>query len=256
MMITPDMAHGSVMFTWLPCSVAAAPSLPPTAGAGESPDIPSSGGPVAKPLGATGSLSSVPVLLRGLPNSLCNSACMEVVLENAGLEGCVVGCDARPGDMYGEAVVRLTTLSWAHYCVKRFEGRVWDALGAPVHAKVLDADWSTPSADVCDVAASPASEPKQELWGTDEPVTEFSKEGAVQRHRPGTLEISPCSTKFSSPSRSRRMVSWADLTSDDEEDSTCSGTNGEETTEEGLDFTESKNDDDSSTTGCSRSDDE
>jgi len=205
------------------------------------------------PKGSRRSRSSVPVLIWGLPNSLCNAACMEVVLENAGLEGCFVRCHARPGTSYGEAVVYITTLRWAHHCVNQFHGRIWDSTGMPVHAKVLDSDWSAQSLADYQDSGIHACASSAELTRTDELAT-----GIMQRHfpQPPSLVVpsvgtSPCSTKMSSPTCCKKGIAWADVINDEEE-TTCSGTNDEENgTEVCFDVMDNIDDGSSMTAGAS-----
>lgn len=272
---SPCLVEDPLMNTTLPTPMAAFSALVPVLHTGQRPQTAPCGGAATPPKEITGLLSSVPVLIQGLPNSLCNSACMEVVLENAGLEGSFVGCNARPGETNGEAIVYLKDRSWAEHCVKQFDGRPWD-YNIPVKARILEAVQSTPNAsptgqdaaahvtvasqasieastDVLSQVQNGQTQPVPKCQGYSnraDPGSPMPEAGSSQeqRHSVGKISTTPCSTTISSPARSRTF-SWADVR-DDEKESTCSGTNGgESTTEEGLDMLENGDADESSSKG-------
>lgn len=68
----------------------------------------------------------IQVIIRGLPNALCNKECMEAVLQQAGLAGDVKSCVARPGETCGEARVALRGHEALSQCVRHFQGMQWD----------------------------------------------------------------------------------------------------------------------------------
>lgn len=78
----------------------------------------------------------VPVYVRGLPNNLCNSVCMEAILEQASLDTAIVSCEAWPGSPCGEAVLRLATWDAATRAARHFHGCRWDSTGAAVVVEV------------------------------------------------------------------------------------------------------------------------
>lgn len=75
------------------------------------------------------------VLLKGLPNGMCaSSAYMEVVLDEAGLDGCVVDIKVTQGNPCGRAVIKFSSWHSAAHCIRHFSGCVWDEAGMPVSA--------------------------------------------------------------------------------------------------------------------------
>lgn len=78
------------------------------------------------------------VLLRGLPNSICTSSLIGVMLEQAGLQGAVSSWRLWQGETCGEAMLVLAHPQWAEHCMRHFHGCQWDASGASVTAQLAD----------------------------------------------------------------------------------------------------------------------
>lgn len=74
----------------------------------------------------------VDVVLSGLPTQLCNAACIEAILEQAGLDGATVDC--RDG-AHGEATVHLRSHDAGARCVGHFSRCRW--AGAIVTAELV-----------------------------------------------------------------------------------------------------------------------
>jgi len=69
------------------------------------------------------------VLLEGLPKAICSEAYLEVILDEAGVEGTIVACHLADGASVGEAIVKFETRRSAKKCIKHFQGRRWDMAG-------------------------------------------------------------------------------------------------------------------------------
>lgn len=79
---------------------------------------------------------TVPVMINGLPNSLCSKAYLETAMEQAGLEDDLVSCEAWKGETHGNAAGFFKTLQAATKCVAHFNGCRWDIKGPPVSASL------------------------------------------------------------------------------------------------------------------------
>jgi hypothetical protein len=186
--------------------------------------------------------------------------CLEVMLEQAGLEDMIVGCEAWPGAQYGEAVLRLSTWEAANQCIKHFHGCCWDSTGAPVTAE-LDQPAPGPPAAKADIdggsiaytteQAVPAAKAEVATKGgyRIQSIADGTNKSLVDDRKPSPLSspaltvastatpMSPWRSPLFSPmcTPASRKVSWADLMSDDEDDDdeneTSPGTN--EDTESG-----------------------
>jgi len=79
-----------------------------------------------------------PVVLTGLPQELCNEECMEVVLDQAGLNDTFLKCEVERGFCQGEA--RITFNSWesAEQCVAHFSHCNWNYVYIGVSAHFDD----------------------------------------------------------------------------------------------------------------------
>jgi hypothetical protein len=67
---------------------------------------------------------SYQVLLRNVPKSMAHEAMMCVVLEQANLDGDVIGLDFRPG---GKVLITFSTYQSMEQCILHFDGRPWGA---------------------------------------------------------------------------------------------------------------------------------
>jgi hypothetical protein len=186
-------------------------------------------------------VATVSVLVHFLPNTLCNTDCLEVVLEQAGLGGSISSLEAWPGLDGGEAVIRLTDLDSANKCVRHFHGCRWDCTGkgSAVTAELAQAAGmcgsSADEASTCDSDVGRESNIHSDN-DSHEPTADKS-DGGFKKPSPlaspalsasTVAPSSPCVSTFSSPSSpwitplSRlgqdRKISWADLMSDDEFD--------------------------------------
>eukprot|EP00448_Togula_jolla_P024065 CAMPEP_0170571066 /NCGR_PEP_ID=MMETSP0224-20130122/1460_1 /TAXON_ID=285029 /ORGANISM="Togula jolla, Strain CCCM 725" /LENGTH=339 /DNA_ID=CAMNT_0010893415 /DNA_START=80 /DNA_END=1099 /DNA_ORIENTATION=+ len=111
----------------------------------------------ATPTGAAGPRGPTSVVVRGLPNTLCNQPCMEVALEQAGIAGSVLKCEAHTGWPCGEAVVVLSTWEAANRCIRHFAGCKW-AAGGQVTAMISGTSHSAPGAWCVDKQSMPANQ--------------------------------------------------------------------------------------------------
>lgn len=86
------------------------------------------------PAAASRDTTEQTVLLQGLPNALCSQACLEAMIQQAGLQREVLSHSIRPGSPCGEAVLRITGRAAVARCMKHFHGRAWDSSGILVSA--------------------------------------------------------------------------------------------------------------------------
>lgn len=77
------------------------------------------------------------VSIAGLPNKILSSSMMEAVLQQAGLEGCVVNLQMKMGKRNGEAVVAFSNHAAAIRCMTHFQGCQWDSSGVNVTAHLI-----------------------------------------------------------------------------------------------------------------------
>lgn len=175
--------------------------------------------------------AGVPVFIDGLPNNLCNPTCMEAILDQAGLEESIVTCEAWPGVPCGQATLHMATLDAANRAAKHFHGCRWDSTGAGVAARVGCVESKSMLAEKgCPTDIDAQTHATTDHKDDTELVTSCNKDDNIDCKPSPTL--SAASTTFSpltSPSFSftTRKMSWADVASDDEED-TCFGATEEE----------------------------
>jgi len=195
-----------------------------------------------------------PVLLSGLPLELCSNACMEAVLEQAGLEGAIVHCEITRGTHRGEARVTLKSWQMAEQCIAHFRGCKWDSACSCVSASFVDAPHTAK-------VSVPRSKPTQTVWratdnaknrhianvapskteGMQLPIFSkavhnscktkeageecaASKEGSIDKPlSPGASPLTSQASTTSGTSPKPTKIGWADIMSDtdDEEISTC-----------------------------------
>lgn len=89
---------------------------------------------VSPPVAAKNEATHQSVLLQGLPSALCSEACVDAMLEQAGLQGAVMSRAIHRGSPCGEVVLRIAGQDVVERCIKHFHGRVWDPSGTPVSA--------------------------------------------------------------------------------------------------------------------------
>lgn len=185
----------------------------------------------------------VPVFVSGLPNNLCNPACMEAILDQAGVDEALMKCEAWPGVPCGQATLHMATTEAANRAAKHFHGCRWDSTGAEVVAHVGGGDSRIEKGEPIDDADE---KPVLTPTSTNDDTTSLSGIKDQENACKPSPALSAASTAFSwgppSPLASPlltaaaacRRVSWADLESDDE-DETCTGATEEEspTTENG-----------------------
>mmetsp|Transcript_94805 Transcript_94805/g.204640 ORF Transcript_94805/g.204640 Transcript_94805/m.204640 type:complete len:297 (+) Transcript_94805:115-1005(+) len=194
------------------------------------------------------------VLLKGLPNGMCaNSAYMEVVLDEAGLDGCYIEIKVTQGNPCGRAVIKFSSWTAAAHCIRHFSGCIWDEAGMPVSACFAKTKTSTSngkkglgsrqtsamSASASDMAASPSppsASPKMASVAYEKaptpskgslaspskaPRPTLAKQGSNEDSdgSAGSTRGSTRSAKSTSPSLSpQSRPLWADLVSDDEDE--------------------------------------
>jgi hypothetical protein len=189
--------------------------------------------------------SGVPVFVSGLPNNLCNPACMEAILDQAGVDEALLNCEAWPGSPCGQATLHMATVDAANRAAKHFHGCRWDSTGAEVVARVGGGETNSfcvekrePIADADEKQALPDakddSSPASDIKSHEESACKSSPalSAATTTFSWGTP--SPLASPLLTAAAAGRKVSWADLASDDE-DETCTGATEEEspTTETG-----------------------
>jgi len=198
----------------------------------------------------------VNVHVYGLPNNLCNTMCMEAVIEQAGLEEFVISCEAWPGNSHGEATIQLVTRDAGEQCLRHFHGCRWCSSGTVVAAEMGHSSPGAWTDAPLDGIVTPPPEPShwrsQADFAQDNRVPMgssssdgsidgicISTSGALKKPSPmssptmsATSTMPPPSPSFSSKSirsltnsplhthiRSDaylRKVSWADMDSEDE----------------------------------------
>jgi hypothetical protein len=207
---------------------------------------------VVAPAPSNNSANSVSVLVHGLPNNLCNSMCMEAIIEQAGLEDSIVMVEAWPGTPSGEAKISLTTWEAAELCVRHFHGCRWCSTGSSVRAEIDAASapgmWlpgpsvvDAPAADTFKIqrdsedgyshrSSSRDSDKRfDNSWskkaGQPSPLASPTLTAASTQTPPspspdalGSPLMTPSSRRETLAFRKTSTVSWADLLSDDEEE--------------------------------------
>uniref|UniRef100_A0A7S1L2R3 RRM domain-containing protein n=1 Tax=Alexandrium catenella TaxID=2925 RepID=A0A7S1L2R3_ALECA len=82
-----------------------------------------------------GELVACRITISGLPNAILSEPMMSAVLQQAGLEGCVLSFSTEEGQPCGEAHIAMMSFQAAVRCVQHFEGCHWDPSGAEVTTK-------------------------------------------------------------------------------------------------------------------------
>eukprot|EP00929_Paragymnodinium_shiwhaense_P009527 TRINITY_DN113732_c0_g1_i1.p1 TRINITY_DN113732_c0_g1~~TRINITY_DN113732_c0_g1_i1.p1 ORF type:complete len:412 (+),score=83.92 TRINITY_DN113732_c0_g1_i1:118-1236(+) len=76
-------------------------------------------------------------IIKGLPNRVLSDAMMEAMLEQAGVDNCVVKFATQHGTPNGTAVITLSQRNSAERCARHFEGCKWGAAAGPVVARIV-----------------------------------------------------------------------------------------------------------------------
>lgn len=84
------------------------------------------------------------VTIKGLPNELCNEACMNAVLQQAGLSSHVKEYEACMGTKLGEATVKVSGYQAAMRCYDHFSKCVWSTGALAVTMMMLQGYGSCP----------------------------------------------------------------------------------------------------------------
>lgn len=184
---------------------------------------------------------SSPVLLRNLPASLCTAACMDVMLEQAGVDDDLISCDFQAGEGGGEALLTFANWEAAEQCVKHFHGCQWDSAGRPVTAEFGPAPgmWCDAGFPACKAVDKTDFATQQIVPNLGGHVAVGTGSGKVDATFQAVSAIAGCAetpmtpstiaprSPMVAPSPLSHKVSWADLCSDEEEqeeESTSAGT--------------------------------
>lgn len=190
------------------------------------------------------------VLLHSMPNNLCNEACIEAILDQAGLEDQLVSCDVQQGSHGGEAVLHLSSWNAANQAVRHFQGCRWGSsltaeLG-PAPGQVCNYPEMTSNTLSLELIASPAYRedefistpevsPRMVPFPSPTPTCTSIKSSSTTSTAmpfdfkkltpPGTpapfspaLTIASTAVPPSPLSFCHRRPTWADLLSDDEDE--------------------------------------
>lgn len=98
------------------------------------------------------------VTIKGLPNELCNEACMSAILQQAGLSSHVKEYEACVGAKLGEASMKVSGYHSAIHCYNHFSTCVWSTGALTVQMMLLQGCISCPASPMlsCQPMASQA----------------------------------------------------------------------------------------------------
>lgn len=174
----------------------------------------------------------VGVELTSLPKMLCNRACLEAAIEQAGLESDVQSLELDVST-YGKATLLLSSQRAAQRCVRHFDGLRWQKFSDPVSARYCpqaeEEQQQLPESQVTVVEAlekATANKPSVSLKASAKSAAPTPKSTISPCSSPKstastiTPNSSPKST-FSTPTNKQSMKPrWADYDSDSDEDMT------------------------------------